>query len=33
MEQNLFLGIFQNYLVFIPALEHIKDFDGSTQLI
>ena len=25
-------GIFQNYLVFIPAIKHIKYFDGTTQI-
>ena len=26
------LGIFQNYLVFIPAIKHIKYFHGTTQI-
>ena len=25
-------GIFQNYLVFIPAIKHIKYFHGATQI-
>ena len=25
-------GIFQNYLVFIPAIKHIKYFHGTTQI-
>ena len=25
-------GIFQNYSVFIPAIKHIKYFDGTTQI-
>ena len=26
------LGIFQNYLVFIPAIKYIKYFHGTTQI-
>ena len=26
------LGIFQNYLVFIPAVKYIKHFSGTTRL-
>ena len=26
------LGIFQNYLVFIPAIKHIKYFNNTTQI-
>ena len=26
------MGIFQNHLVFMPAIKHIKYFDGTTQI-
>ena len=33
MEQNIFFSeIFQNYLVFIPAIKCIKCFYGTTQI-
>ena len=30
--KNFSIGIFQNYLVFIPAQKHIKYFIGNTQI-
>ena len=30
--KNLFSGIFQNYLVFIPAKKYIKYFSGTTWI-
>ena len=32
MEQNVFLRILQNYLVFIPAKKHIKHFNDTTWI-
>ena len=32
MEQNVSLGIFQNYLVFIPAKKYSKYFSGTTWI-
>ena len=32
MEQNIFLGIFQNYLIFIPAKKYIKYFSVTTRI-
>ena len=30
--KKVFSGIFQNYLVFIPAKNHIKCFSGTTRI-
>ena len=32
MEQNTFLGIFQNYLVFIRTKKYIEYFSGTTWI-
>ena len=32
MERNIFLGIFQNYLIFIPAEKYIKYFSGTSRI-
>ena len=32
MDQNIFLGIFQNYLIFIPAKKYIKCFSVTTRI-
>ena len=33
MEQNTFLGIFQNYLVFIRTKKYIEYFSGTTWIV
>ena len=32
MQQKISLGIFQNYLIFIPTNKHIKYFSGTTRI-
>ena len=32
MGQNIFLGVGQNYLLFLPAKRYIKCFSGTTRI-